>query len=65
MGSLENESSMFTAQAVARHMNATGRGGDEVEQNRHSISAVVSDPPGDRPGSSEPPRDSTHNQPQS
>ena len=41
-------SSMFTAQAVARHMNAAGRG-DEVEQNRRSISAVVPDSPDDRP----------------
>lgn len=56
-------SSMFTAQAVARHMKAAGRG-DEVEQIRRSISAVVPDPPDDRPGPSEPPRDSTHDQSQ-
>ena len=56
-------SSMFAAHPVARDMVAAERG-DELEQIRRSISAVVPDPPDDRPGSSEPPQDSTHDQSQ-
>lgn len=52
-------SSMFTAQAVARDMIAAGRG-DEVEQIRRSISAVVAEPSDDRPDPGEPPPRSSH-----
>jgi len=44
--------SMFTAQAIARDMIAGGRG-DEVEQIRRSISAVVPDLPGEMSRSSQ------------
>ena len=46
-------SSMFTAQAIARDMIAAGRG-DEVEQIRRNISAVVPALSGNMPDDPEP-----------
>lgn len=53
--------SMFTEQAVARNMIAAGRN-DEVVHIRRSSFAVAPDPLDDRPGSSERPHESSHDQ---